>query len=133
MFKLNSLVLREAWPDEWYNYPEGVTPDSPDAKERRTPKYERPVCKLLRALYGHPDAGTMWEKHCHKRLPKNGFVPVTSWPSCYFHARLSLLLTVYVDDLKLAGPTASLEEGWGLITSELKVDQPDKLGLYFWL
>ena len=24
----------------------------------------RPVVRLLRALYGQPDAGTMWEKHC---------------------------------------------------------------------
>jgi hypothetical protein len=40
----------EAWPDSWYN-------------ASGTPKYQRPVVRLLRALYGHPDAGTFWEKH----------------------------------------------------------------------
>ena len=125
-----AAIPEEAWPSDWWIYPEGVSLDAPGSEALRTPKYERPVCRLLRALYGHLDAETMWEKHCHKRLFKNGFIPITSWPSCYFHARLSLLLTMYVDDFKLAGPTASLKEGWSLITSELKVDQSGELGLY---
>ena len=28
-------------------------------------KFPRPVCRLVKAIYGHPDAGTMWEQHCH--------------------------------------------------------------------
>ena len=31
-------------------------------------KYRRPVCRLVKALYGHPDAGTMWEQHCHNAV-----------------------------------------------------------------
>ena len=27
-------------------------------------KFRRPVCRLVKALYGHPDAGAMWEQHC---------------------------------------------------------------------
>ena len=36
-------IPEEAWPSDWYNYPEGVSPDAPDAKVRIIPKYERPV------------------------------------------------------------------------------------------
>ncbi len=32
----------------------------------------------------------------------------------YYHAKLNLLLVVYVDDLKLAGPEANLSKGWTL-------------------
>ncbi len=27
-------------------------------------KSQQPVCRLLRALYGHPDSGGYWEKKC---------------------------------------------------------------------
>ena len=40
------------------------------------------------------------------------------------------MLTVYVDDFKLAGPTASLKEGWDLISSQMDVGVPGGLGLY---
>ena len=42
-----------------------------------------PVCRLRKALYGHPDAGGYWEKHCEKHLRKCGFVPVPDWRSVY--------------------------------------------------
>ena len=38
-------------------------------------KFRRPVCRLVKALYGHPDAGTMWEQHCHTAVQKVGFKP----------------------------------------------------------
>ena len=31
----------------------------------------------------------------------------------YFHKELKLLLVMYVDDLKLAGPAQNLTKGWG--------------------
>lgn len=71
------------------DYPAGVVPGTPQGKALRTPKYSRPVSKLKKALYGHPDAGTLWETHCHLRLLKNGFNPIThraiiipDWPLC---------------------------------------------------
>ncbi len=44
----------------------------------------RPVVQLKKALYGHPDSGTFWEKHCDKHVRAVGFLPVSEeWPSCY--------------------------------------------------
>jgi len=75
--------------------------------ECRTPamaKMRDPVVPLIRALYGHPDAGGYWERHCDKHLRSVGFVPASeNWPSTYFHPRLKLFLMVYVDDFKMGG------------------------------
>ena len=56
-------------------------------------KFRRPVVRLDKALYGHPDSGTMWEQHCDKRVQEIGFKPIgEEWPSMYFHGELKLLL-----------------------------------------
>ena len=83
-----------------------------------------PVVPLVKALYGHPDAGGYWEKHCNDHLAKIGFVPVDNWPSMFWHQELSLLLMVYVDDFEMAGPKAGLVKGWKLIREGLDVDDP---------
>ena len=52
------------------------------------------------------------------------------WPSCYCHRELSLLLSVYVDDSKMAGPSENLDTGWKLILGVVEVDPPQPLTLY---
>ncbi len=76
---------RDQWPPEW----EGM---------------RRPVVIMRLALYGHPDSGTFWEEHCEKHCLAQGWKPIESWPSCFFHEELRLFLVIYVDDFKLAGP-----------------------------
>ena len=94
-------------------------------------RYRRPVCRLVKALYGHPDAGTMWEQHCHTAVQKVGFKPLgDEWPSLYFHPDMKLLLVIYVDDLKLAGPKAQLSKGWDMLRRELRLEEETPLGLY---
>ena len=48
------LLPEEAWPDSWYECRKGV----PDKSK---PIYYKPVIRLYKALYGHPDSGTRWE------------------------------------------------------------------------
>ena len=73
----------------------------------------------------------MWEQHCHEGVTKVGFVPVgTGWPSLYFHHGMKLLLVVYVDDLKLAGPKCNLAKGWEMLRSELRLEPETPLQLY---
>ena len=78
---------------------------------------KKSVCRLSVALYGHPDGGAGWEHRCDEALRKNGFVNAGdgAWPSCTFHKELGLLLSAYVDEFKLAGPTTSVVRGWKLI------------------
>ena len=97
-------IPRERWPDSW----EGT---------------EDPVCPLRLALYGHPDAGGFWEKHCEKAVTAVGFDFLPDWPSVFFHKELRLMLVIYVDDFKLAGPKTSMEQGWKLLGEHIKLEE----------
>ena len=89
------------------------------------------MVRLRLALYGHPDSGTCWERHCDAHLRSVGFEPVSEvWNSCYWHAKLKLYLVVYVDDFKLAGPKASIPAGWTLVRKGLKMEEPTPVGVF---
>jgi len=89
---------------------------------------------MILALYGHPDAGGYWEQHCHKALLLGGWTLIKngSWKSVYWHNALKLVLVVYVDDFKMAGPKESLAKGWKLITDigRIKMEPPTAVGRY---
>ena len=82
--------------ETWIELPPGACPKSFD-------RYFRPVCQLKLALYGHPLAGLFGERHCKSALVKCGFSAVPSWECMYHNPSKGLLLSVYVDDFKLAG------------------------------
>ena len=105
---------REHWPKGWHG------------------KYKDPVVKLVLALYGHPDSGGFWEQHCEKMLKEVGFHLVfpAAWPSVFYHPDLKLLLAVYVDDFKMAGPKQNMAKEWELISSKIDMDTPSPLGRY---
>ena len=90
-----------------------------------------PVTTLLMALYGHPDSVTMWEVKCDLDVKSVGFAAVgAEWPSVYFHRTLKLLLIIYVDDFKLAGPESNIEKGWALLRTKLNIGPEGPLGMY---
>ena len=97
---------KELWPPEWRG------------------EFRDPVVKLNLALYGHPDSGGHWEKHCNEALDKAGFVKVHPWRSTFWHDKLKLLLVVYVDDFKMSGPKNNLSEGWRAIRRGIVTDDP---------
>ena len=49
---------RELWPADWQG------------------RFERPVVKLKKALYGHPEAGAHWERHLEQILVGLGAQPI---------------------------------------------------------
>ena len=105
---------RNRWPKEWI----GV--------------YKDPVVLLILALYGHPDSGGLWQRHCEKALYAVGFHPLypECWPSMFWHPKLKLLLGVYVNDFKMSGPSKNIDEGWKLISSQIDMDTPEDAGRY---
>ena len=64
---------------------------------------EDPVVLLERNLYGHPLAGLLWERQLEKILLKYGWEEVSNWECLFVHRENGLFLSVYVDDIKLAG------------------------------
>ncbi|MCP4364474.1 MAG: hypothetical protein GY800_04175, partial [Planctomycetes bacterium] len=94
-------------------------------------KYRKPVVRLVKALYGHPDSGTMWERHCDKHVQTVGFKPIgPEWPSVYWNETKRLLLTVYVDDFKMSGPKQNLKDGWVSLRKGLQIDPEGPLAMY---
>ena len=102
---------KERWPKEWSGMKD-------------------PVCPPILSLYGHPDAGGYWERHCEKHLLSVGFEPIPDWRSCFWHPKLELMLVVYVDDFKLAGPKGNLGPGWDLIRKGVRTEDPTPAGKY---
>ena len=106
------LLPTEAWPAHWHG------------------KWRKPVVVLKRALYGHPDAGTFWEKHCDGCLRRGGFQAIESWQSCYWHPQLRLFLIVSVNDFEMAGPSENLSRGWEIIRKEINLEPPEESHLF---
>ena len=66
---------------------------------------EDPVVALERNLYGHPLAGLLWERQFEQILLKYGWEKVSIWECLFLHREKGKFLSVYVDDIKLAGKT----------------------------
>ena len=90
---------RQWWPKHWHDR-----------------GFKNPVCRLRRALYGHPRSGDLWHQHLHRVLTRHQFRCVEGWPSIYYRTfstgvgadagiektELAIIL-VYVDDLLIFG------------------------------
>ena len=64
---------------------------------------EGPVVLLERNLYGHPLAGLLWERQFENILLKHGWENIPNWECLFVHREKGLFLSVYVDDIKMAG------------------------------
>ena len=73
---------------------------------------EDPVVPLERNLYGHPLAGLLREKLFEKILLKHGWGKIPNWECLFVHREKGLFLSVYVDDIKLAGKKQNLDPMW---------------------
>ena len=88
------------------------------------------MCRLVKALYGHPESGAHWEKHLTKYVVKSGGVIVEGHPSSFWFAKERLLLTVYVDDLLLSGPSQHHEAFWVSLGKNIDIDPPEQLSRF---
>ena len=70
---------------------------------------EDPVVPLERNLYGHPLAGLLWERQFEKILLKHGWEKIPNWECLFVHREKGLFLSVYMDDIKLAGKKQNLD------------------------
>ena len=91
-------------PDIWIRLPRHKWPKSWSS-------IEDPVVPLERNLYGHPSAGLLWDRQLEKVPLKHGWEKVPNWECLFVHREKGLLLSVYVDDFKLAGKRTSVQHG----------------------
>ena len=76
---------------------------------------EDPVVPLERNLYGHPLGGLIWERQFEKILLKHDWEKFPNWECLFVHREKGLFLSVYVDDIKLAGKKQNLDPMWKVL------------------
>ena len=62
-----------------------------------------------------------------------GFEPIGrsfAWRSCFWHPAWQMLLTIYVDDFKMAGPTERMAEAWKAIGNLITLSEPEPVDMY---
>ena len=85
---------------------------------------EDPVLPLERNLFGHSLAGLLWERQLEKILLKYGWVKVSNWECLFVHREEGLFLSVYVDDIKLAGKKQNIDPMWKVPNKEVDLGEP---------
>ena len=104
-------------PDIWIRLPRHQRPKSWSS-------IEDPVVPLERNLYGHPLAGLLWERQFEKILSQHGWEKVSNWECLFVHREKGLFLSVYVDDIKLAGKKQNIDPMWKLLNKEVALGEP---------
>ena len=85
---------------------------------------EDPVVLLERNLYGHPLAGLLWERQFEKILLKHGWEKIPNLECLFVHREKGLFLSVYVDDIELAGKKQNLDPMWKVLNKEVDLGEP---------
>ena len=85
---------------------------------------EDPVVPLERNLHGHPLAGLLWERQFEKVLLKHGWEKIPNWECLFVHREKGLFLSVYVDDIKLAGKKHNIDPMWKVLNKEVDLGEP---------
>eukprot|EP00973_Karenia_brevis_P019331 2650612-Karenia_brevis.AAC.1 len=89
------------------------------------------MCRLVKALYGHPESGAHWERHLTAAIYRCGGEPILDHPSSFWFPKERLMFTVYVDDLLLSGPAENHNIIWKKLTDpkigNIKLDDPEEL------
>ena len=85
-------------------------------------------------MYGHPLAGLLWERQFEKILLKHGWEKIRNWECLFVHCEKGLFLSVYVDDIQLAGKKQNLDPMWKLLNKEVDLGENQHLSLimYTW-
>ena len=55
---------------------------------------------------------------------KHGWEKIPNWECLFFHREKGLFLSVYVDDIKLAGKKQNLDPMWKLLNKEVDLGEP---------
>ena len=109
--------LKSECPDIWIRLPRHQWPESWSS-------IEDPVVPLERNLYGHPLAGLLWKWQLEKILLQHGWEKVSNWECLFVHRQKGLFLSVYVDDIKLAGKKQNINPMWEVLNKEVDLGEP---------
>ena len=66
----------------------------------------------------------LWEKQFEKNLLQHGWEKVSNWECLFVHRQKGLFLSVYVDDIKLAGKKQNINPMWKVLNNEVDLGEP---------
>ena len=69
-------------------------------------------------------AGLLWERQFEKILLKHGWEKIPNWECLFVHREKGLFLSVYVDDIKLAGKKHNIDPMWKVLNKEVDLGEP---------
>ena len=110
------IVPKSECPDIWIRLPRHKWPKSWSS-------VEDPVVPLERNLYGHRLAGQLWERNFEKIILKYDWEKVSNWECFFVHREKGLFLSVYVDDIKLAGKKQNINPMWKVPNKEVDLGE----------
>ena len=87
-------------------------------------KVEDPVLPLERNLYGHPLTGLLWERQFEEALFELGWEKIPNWECMFVHRKQGLFLSVYVDDINMAGKKQNMALMWKKLMKNVDIDEP---------
>ena len=88
---------------------------------------KRPCVKLIRALYGHPEAGWHWDKRFREVMELMGGTHLSNFQSSYWFSDTKMLLTLYVDEMVLSGPSENHSAFWKQLSKHLEFEEPSSV------
>ena len=110
-------IPKSECPDIWIRLPRHKWPKSWSS-------IEDPVVPLERNLSGHPWQDCYGKGNFEKILLKYGWEKVSNWECLFVHRENGLFLSVYVDDIKLAGKRQNLDPMWKVLNKEVDLGEP---------
>ena len=109
-------IPKSECPDVWIRPPKHNWPKSWSSMED-------PVVPLEKNLYVHPFAG-LYGKGNLRKFYWNTVGKQLNW-ECFFVSRArGLFLSVYVDDIKLAGKTENMKPTWKILMKDVDLGEP---------
>ena len=109
-------IPKSECPDIWIRLPQHKWPKSWSS-------VGDPVVPLVRNLYVHPLAGLLWERHFEKILLQHDWEKVSKWECLSVHREKGLFLSVYVEDIKLAGKKQKIDPMWKILNKEVDLGE----------
>ena len=85
---------------------------------------EDPVVPLERNLHGHPLAGLLSERQFEKILLKYIWEKLSNYECLFVYREKGIFLSVYVDDIKLAGKKQNIDPMWKVLNKEVDLGEP---------
>ena len=109
-------IQKSECPDKWIRLPPHKWPKSWAGIEDLVFLFER-------NLYGHPLAGLLRERQFEEVLLGLRWEKVPNWECPFVHRKQGLLLSVNVDDIKMAGRNQNMAPTWKKLVELLDLDE----------